>query len=43
MTRLEHIAVNSAVALLGGLAIVLKGIEVVEAYVRWKTEGKTLP
>lgn len=42
MTRLEHIAVNSAVALLGGLALALKGIEAIEAWVAWQTKRKTL-
>lgn len=40
--RLEHIAVNGAIAFLGGLAIVLKGIEAAEAYAAWKLKGKTL-
>ena len=42
MNRLEHLAVNSAIALLGGAAIALKALEAAEAWVRWKTDGKPL-
>ena len=42
MTRLENIAVNSAIAILGGAALLLKGIEAVDAWRRWKLHGETL-
>jgi hypothetical protein len=40
--RIENIAVTSAIAVLGGAAFVLKAIEAGNAYISWRTKGKTL-
>jgi len=40
--RIEKLFIGSAIAFLGGAAIVLKGIEAANAYLSSKTKGQTI-